>query len=216
MCWLCILLILVGLTAPAASCYAADAPGSEVLHEALPEGARSQSPTPTQRFRVHDAVAMFIANPSRATWNRAMDAVELGPPDSDDTAYSLVARYHVARSHRDFPNSLALKKGADPQKHSRLLRAHVEAIFPKLVETDSPALWKLLEVMAVQSFHDPLVWTASEIAWRFSAECFDRLAAHVARVAPWNTHIFEENRESLGADPRLAPRGTPRPCTIEP
>lgn len=113
-------LILVGLAASATIC-CADAASGSALHNAPPEGVYTPAQTPSARLRVYDLVVKFMANPSRTAWNEVTYAAEVGPPDPRDTALALAVRYHIAREHRDFPNSLALKKGVNAWKHSDLL-----------------------------------------------------------------------------------------------
>jgi len=105
-----------------------------------------------------------------------------------------VLEYHSAREKRDLPNSMALS-GISPEEFVKQEAARADASLARIRAGQTGDLWRLLQVMASQTFDDRLVFTAAEIAARLTPSRFEAMASVAAKARPENAWIFERIRE---------------------
>jgi len=164
-------LALVGLTC-AAALSSADAPTS----------------SPPQTLET------FLDAPSLQSWRSLEEDVRAGRYDAPEMVVAQVLEYHSAREKRDLPNSMALS-GISPEEFVKQEAARADASLARIRAGQTGDLWRLLQVMASQTFDDGLVFTAAEIAARLTPSRFEAMASVAAKARPENAWIFERIRE---------------------
>lgn len=167
-----------------------------LLLAAVLVGCESPDASATQSTAVHDWVQKFVASSNTNTWDQAVLAARIGPPDSQPSAYSLVVEYYIVAMKRDLPNSMAIV-GTTPREYVAGLQVQLDSLVVQLSQHDCGELWALLRVMATHDADETLVGTASEIAWRLSPDRYNELDAYVRSANSSNTRVFQGRREQL-------------------